>query len=163
MSPPAFSTPDLCDEYPGQVRVVEPLFRSYGGHSRFCGEIVTVKCFEDNSRVKDLVAQDGRGKVMVVDGGGSLRKALLGDLVAASAVSNGWAGFLVFGCIRDVEAIAVLALGVMALNAIPVKTEKRNLGDINVPVSFAGQTIKPGEYLYVDGSGIIVSNQKLII
>lgn len=161
-SPAVFSTPDLCDQYPERVRVLEALFRSYGGQPRFCGEVVTVKCFEDNSRVKELAAQDGRGKVMVVDGGGSLRKALLGDLIAESAVRNHWAGFLVFGCVRDVEAIAILPLGVVALNAVPLKTERRNLGEVNIPVSFAGQTIYPGEYLYVDGSGILVTGQNLL-
>lgn len=162
MSSIVFSTPDLCDQYPERVRVLDALFRSYGGQIRFTGEIVTVKCFEDNSRVKELAAQEGRGKVMVVDGGGSLRKALLGDLIAESAINNGWAGFLIFGCIRDVEVIAALSLGVVALNATPLKTERKNLGEVNVPVSFAGQTFHPGEYLYVDASGILVSETKLI-
>jgi regulator of ribonuclease activity A len=162
MNPAIFSTPDLCDMHPEQVRVLDPLFRSYGGHSCFGGEIVTVKCFEDNSRVKELAAQDGRGKVMVVDGGGSLRRALLGDLVAESAVRNGWAGFLIFGCVRDVAAIAALPLGIMALNACPVKTERKNIGDVNVPIAFAGQAFHPGEYIYADGSGILVSSQNLI-
>jgi len=157
-----FSTPDLCDQHSERVRVLEPIFRSYGGRPRFCGEIVTIKCFEDNSRVKELAAQDGRGKVMVVDGGGSLRRALLGDLIAESAVKNGWSGFVIFGCVRDVEVIATLALGVVALNAVPLKTERRNLGEINIPVSFASQTFHPGEYLYVDGSGILVADQNLL-
>jgi len=159
----AFTTPDLCDQYPEEVRVLEPLFRSYGGQSRFYGEIVTVKCFEDNSRVKELAAQEGRGKVMVVDGGGSLHKALLGDLIAESALNNGWAGFLIYGSLRDVEVMATFPLGVLALNAIPLKTERRNLGEINIPVSFAGQTFHPGQYLYADRSGILVADDNLLV
>jgi len=161
--PELISTPDLCDQHPGKVRVLEALFRSYGGQSRFYGEIVTVKCFEDNSRVKELAAENGRGKVMVVDGGGSLRKALLGDLIAETASKNHWAGFLIFGCVRDVEAIAALPLGVMALNAAPLKTERQNRGEVNIPVSFAGQTFHSGEFLYVDGSGILIANENFFV
>lgn len=162
ISPVIFSTPDLCDQHPERVRVLEALFQSYGGQPRFCGEIVTVKCFEDNSRVKELAAQDGQDRVMVVDGGGSLHKALLGDLIAGSALKNRWSGFLIFGCVRDVEVLATLSLGVMALNAVPLKTERRNLGEINIPVSFAGQTFHPGQYLYADRNGILVADQNLL-
>ncbi|HEY3700028.1 MAG TPA: ribonuclease E activity regulator RraA, partial [Spongiibacteraceae bacterium] len=108
------STPDLCDQFP-EVRVLTPMLRNYGGKSAFGGEIVTVKCFEDNSLVKEQLALPGGGKVLVVDGGGSLRRALLGDQIAASAVKNGWSGVLIYGCVRDVDAIAALDLGVQAL------------------------------------------------
>ena len=99
------STPDLCDSHTGSVSIVEPVFKNYGAKKSFGGEVVTIKCFEDNSRVKENAAVSGKGKVMVVDGGGSLNKALLGDLIAETALNNGWEGFIIYGCIRDVEPI----------------------------------------------------------
>lgn len=153
--------PDLCDQYPDQVRVLEPMFTSFGGRDNFCGEIVTVKCFEDNSLVKEQVALPGKGKVLVVDGGGSLRRALLGDMLAEQAVANGWEGLLIYGCIRDVVAIGQLDLGVQALDTHPLKTDKRGIGDLNVPLRFAGVDFRPGEYLYADLNGILVSAQAL--
>jgi regulator of ribonuclease activity A len=157
-----FSTPDLADQHPNQVRVLEPLFRNFGGKQNFYGQIVTVKCFEDNSRVKELAAQNGLGKVMVVDGGGSLKKALLGDLIATSAMQNGWEGLVIHGCIRDVDVISELNLGVKALNVIPLKTERKGLGEVNVTVQFAGQEILPGEWIYADNNGILLSSNKLV-
>ena len=156
-----YLTPDLCDEYPNQVQVLEPLFTNYGGRTSFGGEIVTIKCFEDNSLVKEQAGLDGRGKVMLVDGGGSLRKALLGDMIAENAVKHGWEGIIIYGCIRDVDAIAELDLGVQALNSIPLKTEKRGLGDLNVPVKFASVDIEPGQFVYADNNGIIISSVAL--
>lgn len=161
MKQKVFSTPDLCDAYPDHVRVLQPLFRSYGHKTRFYGRAVTVKCFEDNSRVKELAEADGRGKVMVVDGGGSLRKALMGDLIAAKAVENGWEGCIIYGCIRDVEMIANMVIGIKALNSIPLKTERKGEGEVAIPVTFAGQTIQPGQYIYADENGIIVSSVNL--
>lgn len=161
-TPPAFSTPDLCDSYPDQVRVLAPLLRNFGGLNRFCGSVVTVKCFEDNSLVKAQAALPGESRVLVVDGGGSLRKALLGDQIAAAAAANGWAGFIIYGAIRDVDAIAATPLGVQALGAIPLKTEKRGLGDLNVPVEFGGTTIRPGDYVYADNNGVIVTARALL-
>jgi len=152
-----FTTPDLCDAYSEQVSVLQPMFTSFGGRKTFAGEIVTVKCHEDNSLVKEHLGRPGAGCVMVVDGGGSLRRALLGDLLAASAVRNGWAGLLIYGCIRDVDAIASMDLGVQALAAIPLKTEKRGIGDFQIPVTFGGVTFRPGEYVYADNNGVIVS------
>lgn len=153
-------TPDLCDEYP-EVTVVEPGFNNYGGIKAFGGEIVTVKCFEDNSVVKEQVALPGEGRVMVVDGGGSRRAALLGDMLAEKAASNGWAGIIIYGCIRDVDVIGETQLGVQALATIPRKTEKRGIGDLNVPVTFHGVTFQPGHYVYADNNGIVVSNKPL--
>ncbi len=155
------STPDLCDAWPDRVQVVEPIFRNYGGHAAFGGPIVTVKCFEDNSLVRDQVKTPGRGRVLVVDGGASLRRALLGDRLAAAAADNGWAGIVIYGCIRDVDEIARTPVGVKALNAVPVKTEKRDIGDLNIPVTFGGVTFHPGDYLYADNNGIIVSDAPL--
>lgn len=156
------STPDLCDDNPELVRVCEPMFVNFGGREAFGGEIVTVKCHEDNSLVKEQASKPGSGKVMVVDGGGSLRRALLGDMVAADAVSNGWAGLIIYGCVRDVDALAELDIGVQALAAVPLKTEKRNIGDLNVAVSFGGITFVPGEYVYADNNGVIVSAKPLL-
>ncbi len=151
------STSDLSDSNPQFVNVVEPLFNNYGGRKSFHGEIVTVKCFEDNSLVKQTAETDGKGKVMVVDGGGSLRRALLGDLIAKDAENNGWEGFVIYGCIRDVDILQKIDLGVKALNTIPLKTEKKGVGDLNVPVSFGGVTFRPGEFIYADNNGILVS------
>ncbi len=154
-------TPDLCDEYPELVQVVEPMFNNYGGRESFGGEIVTVKCFEDNSIVKEQVATPGSGKVMVVDGGASMRAALLGDMLAEKAAENGWEGIIVYGCIRDVDVIMETELGVQALSTHPKKTDKRGLGDLNVPVTFGGVTFKPGDFIYADNNGVIVSPEKL--
>ncbi len=156
------STPDLCDAYENEVLVLEPIFNNYGGRGAFGGEVVTVKCFEDNSLVKEQLALPGNGRVLVVDGGGSLRRALLGDMIAESATKNGWSGVVIYGAIRDVDAMADLDLGVQALGAIPLKTEKRGIGDLNVPVRFAGVDISPGDYIYADNNGIIVSADSLI-
>jgi regulator of ribonuclease activity A len=155
------TTPDLCDAHPDEVRVADPIFRSYGGRDFFGGQIVTVRCFEDNSKVKELVATPGKGKILVVDGGGSLRRALLGDQLAQQAVANGWEGILINGCLRDVQIIATLDLGVQALASHPMKTEKRGIGDVDVAVSFAGLTFLPGEWLYADANGILVSSSAL--
>merc|ERR1712000_297772 len=119
-----YITPDLCDEYPDLVQVVEPMFTNYGGIESFGGEIVTVKCYEDNSKVKELVEQDGKGKVMVIDGGASMRKALMGDMIAEKAAKHGWEGAIIYGCIRDVDAIMETDLGVQALATVPLKTDK---------------------------------------
>lgn len=157
-----FSTPDLSDDHADIVRVLDSIFNNYGRQKSFYGEVVTVKCFEDNSLVKEQAAKDGKGKVMVVDGGGSLRKALLGDMIAENAMNNRWAGLVINGCIRDVDILAQLNLGIKALNTTPLKTEKRGIGDLNIPVTFAGQTIRPGEFIYADNNGIVVSAKKLI-
>ena len=151
-----YVTPDLCDAYPN-VDVAEPMFASFGGRDSFGGEIVTVKCHEDNSVVKAQVDQPGHGKVMVVDGGGSLRRALLGDMLAEKAAKNGWEGIIVYGCVRDVDVLAQTDLGIQALASHPMKTDKRDIGDLNVVVSFAGVTFRPGEFVYADNNGIIVS------
>jgi regulator of ribonuclease activity A len=155
-----YVTPDLCDAYP-DVAVVEPMFANFGGRDSFGGQIVTVKCFEDNSVVKAQVEQPGKGKVMVVDGGGSLRRAMLGDMLAARAADNGWEGIIIYGCVRDVDVLADINLGVQALGSHPMKTEKRNIGDLNVEVTFGGVTFRPGEYVYADNNGIIVATHEL--
>ncbi len=155
-----FITPDLCDAYP-EVEVLEPMFNNYGGKESFGGEVVTIKCHEDNSLVKENVDKPGHGKVMVVDGGGSLRNALLGDMLAEKAAKNGWEGLVINGCIRDVDVIMETPLGVQALATNPRKTEKKGIGEMNVPVKFAGVHIAPGMFIYADNNGIIVSEKAL--
>ena len=157
----SWTTPDLCDQFP-DVQVAEPVFRSYGGNLAFAGQAVTVKCVDDNSRVRELATTPGECRVLVVDGGGSLRRALLGDQIAANAVKHGWAGFLIFGCVRDVDALAALPLGVQALASHPMKTEKRGLGDVGVPLAFAGLSITPGDWIYADANGVIVAKAPLL-
>jgi regulator of ribonuclease activity A len=156
------STPDLCDAHEGHIDVIELPFRNYGGQTAFSGEIVTVKCFEDNSRVKELLNTPGAGRVLVVDGGGSLRKALLGDMIAESAVKNGWSGVVVYGAIRDVDAIAASDLGVQALGSTPLKTERKGLGEVGLPLRLAGIVVKPGAFLYADNNGVIVADHSLL-
>jgi regulator of ribonuclease activity A len=156
------STPDLCDQYPDLIQVVEPMFSNYGGRERFGGEIVTVKCFEDNSCVKRLVGTEGHGRVMVVDGGGSMRRACLGDMLAEKASVNGWSGLVIYGCIRDVDEIMATDIGVQALGTHPMKTDKKDIGETGISVRFGGVTFNPGDYLYADNNGIVVASQQLL-
>lgn len=153
--------PELCDQFPELVQVVEPMFANFGGRERFGGEIVTLKAFEDNSLVREQVALPGEGKVLVVDGGGSMRRAMLGDMLAEKATKNGWEGIIIYGCIRDVNAIGELDLGVQSLGTHPMKTEKKGLGELNVEVTFGGVTFRPGDYVYADNNGVLVSPEKL--
>ena len=156
-----YVTPDLCDAYPDLVQVLEPMFSNFGGRDSFGGQIVTIKCFEDNSRVKEQVELDGKGKVLVVDGGGSLRRALLGDMLAEKAARNGWEGLVIYGCVRDVDVLIQTNVGVQALASHPMKTDRRGIGELNVPVTFAGVTFRPGEYVYADYNGVLVSPSPL--
>lgn len=156
------STPDLCDAYADHVQVVIGLnWQSYGARKAFNGLVVTIKCFEDNSRLKELVGQPGEGRVLVVDGGGSLRHALIGDLLAAKAHDNGWAGVVIYGACRDVEVLADIDVGVLALGAVPIKSVRRGEGQVDVELSFGGATIHPGDHLYADVNGVIVSDRIL--
>jgi len=158
-----FKTADLFDDYGDQVRVCDPIFRDFGGHARFYGSIATVKCFEDNSLIKAALGEPGEGRVLVVDASGSLRCAMLGDLIAASAVEHGWRGAVLYGCVRDTVGLAGMALGVKALAANPRKSEKRGEGQRDIPVSFAGVRFRPGDHIYCDEDGILVSAEALEI
>lgn len=157
------STPDLCDAYGDNVQVADPIFRHYGGIENFYGEIATVKCFEDNSKVGESLRCKGDGKVLVVDGGASIRRSLLGDKLVRMALDNGWKGIIVYGYIRDLEDIAAMDIGVMAMGSIPRKTEKRGEGRTGVNLQFAGLSCKPGNYVYADRTGIIVSSEALAL
>jgi regulator of ribonuclease activity A len=159
----AFATCDLCDVYKndtsGQFRVLPPVFQDYGGKASFAGPAATVQCFEDNSLVKAAVESPGQGRVLVVDGGGSVRKALVGGNLAAAAARNGWAGVLVHGAVRDVAELRATALGIRALALIPMPTEKRNQGRADLEVVIAGVVVRPGDWVYADADGIVVSDQ----
>jgi regulator of ribonuclease activity A len=162
----SFKTPDLCDQFETElgktVRVVAPMFQRYGARTTFSGEIVTLKIFEDNTLVREIFNENGRGKVLVIDGGGSLRCALVGDQLAILAQKNGWEGVVVYGCIRDSGDINGIDIGVRALNTHPQKTVKKGIGDRNLPLTFGGATFNPGEYLYADEDGILVATTPLI-
>lgn len=155
-------TTDICDEFPDAVMVAEPIFTHYGKRKRFHGPATTIKVYEDNVLVRSALEEAGNGRVLVVDSGGSLRRALLGDILAGMAADNGWAGVIVNGCIRDSAAIATIDVGVMALATMPLKSGKRGDGETGVSVSFAGITIRPGEYLYADEDGLLLSRRELI-
>lgn len=155
-------TADLCDKYSDNLLIAEPIgFNDFGGNIGFYGKIHTVKCFENNHFVRAALEQDGAGKVLVVDGGGSMRCALLGDMLGELAVKNNWNGVVVYGCIRDSAAMAKLPLGVKALDTHPLKSVKKNEGEENIVVHFAGIDFTPGHYVYADGDGIIVSEKEL--
>ena len=157
------STPDLSDRFDQKVDIVEPLFKHYGALKQGYGQITTIACFEDNSLVAEQVKSPGEGRVLVIDGRGSLRCSLLGDQLAEAAIDNGWTAILINGCIRDVEIIAPMGLIVMALASIPRKTVKSGKGSLNVPVSFAGVTFHPEHYLFIDETGILVAENNLLI
>jgi len=156
-----YNTSELCDLYADMIDVVEPLFASYGGRRSFGGQIQTVKCFEDNGLVRQLLAEPGVGKVLLIDGGGSARRALLDAELVSQAASNGWEGIVCYGSVRDVDTLEDFDIGVHAVNAIPVGADDQGFGEVDVPVNFAGVTFLPGDHLYADGTGIILSPEAL--
>ena len=157
-----FKTADLYDAHAAEVSVAQPLLRHYGGRRVFCGQILTVQVFEDNLLVRQtLDTVDGRGKVLVVDGGASLRVALVGDRLAQIAVRQGWEGIVVNGCIRDSAECAGFDLGLMALATIPVRPQMKGHGESGFPVAVAGVKFSPGEWLYADEDGILTSARAL--
>ena len=155
-------TADLYDQYADRVQVAIPLFRDFGGKKRFCGPVTTLKVYEDNSLVRDTLEQDGNGHVLVVDGGGSLRCALVGDNLARLGKDNHWEGIIISGCIRDSAVIATIDIGVKALATNPTKSVKKGEGEKDVPVEMAGMVIRPNDFIYADEDGILVSNEKLL-
>jgi regulator of ribonuclease activity A len=157
----SFATTDLSDKYPDVVQVADPIFRDYGGVTDFHGPAKTLKLFEDNTLVRSSLEQAGAGRVLVVDGGGSLRCALVGDQLGELAVKNGWAGILVYGCIRDSAVIATQSVGVKAMATHPRKSLKKGVGEEELTVSFAGLTVSPGDWVYADADGVLVSGEAL--
>ncbi len=149
-------TCDLYDEHLDAARVLTIPLINLGGAGEFCGTAVTVKCFEDNSRIKELVAQDGGGKVMLVDGGGSLRCALVGDVLAGEAQRNGWAGVIVYGGVRDKAALRGLELGVMAVGVTPRKSVRRGEGQVGIPIQLGDIWCRPGDIVFADEDGVLL-------
>jgi len=151
---------DLCDRHKastdGTFRVLPPVFREFGGRAAFAGRVVTVKCFEDNTSVKALLEGPGEGRVLVVDGAGSLRRALIGGNIGAAAARNGWAGVVVDGCVRDVAELAACDVGIRALAAMPLPTDRRQAGLVDVPVQVQGVWVRPGDWLCADADGIVI-------
>jgi regulator of ribonuclease activity A len=154
------STCDLCDDHKadsgGEFRVLPPVFRSYGGRRAFAGRVSTVKAFEDNSALKAAVESPGHGRVLVVDGAGSLRRAMLGGNLATAAARNGWAGIVIDGAVRDVAELAATDLGILALGHVPMPTVRQGAGQAEVPVQLQGVWVRPGEQLVADTDGVVV-------
>ncbi len=158
------ATCDLCDQHKadrsGRFRVLPPAFKAYGGRAHFGGPVVTVKCFEDNTVVKAVLETPGEGRVLVVDGGGSLRRALVGGNIAAAAARNGWAGVVIDGCVRDLAELNARDVGIRALGLMPLPTERRGEGQRDLPVQIQGVTVSPGDWLYADDDGIVVMPER---
>lgn len=157
-----FKTADLCDEYSKELLVCQQEFKSYGKTRRFSGPISTVRVFEDNVLVKEALESVPEGNVLVVDGGGSKRCALMGDRLGEIAQSRNLAGVIIYGCVRDTVALGELDTGILALGSHPLKSKKEGKGDRNIPVTFGGIDWKPGDYVYADEDGVIVAARSLI-
>jgi len=157
-----FKTADLCDAHAGKVQVVHPGLSNFGGRVRFCGEIVTIRAMGDFSRVRDQVRSAGAGKVLVVDNDASMQVAMLGDLLAAAGLQNGWEGAVINGCIRDAAEIIGMDIGVKALASVPARGSRADLGELNVELNFLDAVFRPGDFLYSDEDGILLSAQVLL-
>ncbi|MEE2001958.1 ribonuclease E activity regulator RraA [Alkalimonas sp. MEB108] len=158
-----YNTSELSDLYADSIDVVEPIFSNYGGRRSFGGQVRTIKCFEDNGLIRQVLAEPGVGKVLLIDGGGSTRRALLDADLVSLANSQGWEGIVCYGCVRDVDALEDFDVGVQAINAIPVGADDKGFGELDVPVNFAGVTFLPDDHLYADNTGIILSPDPLDI
>jgi regulator of ribonuclease activity A len=156
-----YNTSELCDLFTDSVDVVEPIFASYGGRISFGGEITTIKCYEDKGLVDRVLAENGEGKVLLIDGGGSLRRALLDAKMAQLAVDNEWEGIVCYGSVREIDALEELDIGIFAVGTIPVLADDEQTGDIDLAVNFAGVTFLPEDHLYADSTGIILSPEPL--
>lgn len=159
-----FKTADLCDRYADTeyFQIAEPIFRAYGAHQTFYGQVTTLKVFEDNSLVRQALEEKVENRVLVVDGGGSHRCALLGDNLAGIGIENSWRGIIVYGCIRDSAQIHAMPIGIRALHTHPLRSRKRGIGNKNILITFAGVNFKTDDYVYVDEDGIIVARKQLI-
>ena len=157
------ATCDLCDAHKadtdGAFRVLPPVFRDFGRRTRFQGSVSTVRCFEDNSMLKAAVESSGEGRVLVVDGAGSLKRALLGGNLGAAAAQNGWAGLVIDGAVRDVAELALCDLGIRALAPVPMPTERRQQGQRDVVLQLRGVWVRPGDWLYADADGIVLMSK----
>lgn len=158
-----YNTSELCDLFADSVDVVEPMFVSYGGRSSFGGQLVTVKCYEDKGIIESTLQQNGAGKVLLIDGGGSLRRALIDLPLAELALDNEWEGIICYGSVRDVDALEDLELGIQAVASIPVGAPAEGLGEVDIPVNFGGVTFLPEDHVYADSTGVILSPEPLDI
>ncbi|MDN3608389.1 ribonuclease E activity regulator RraA [Vibrio ostreicida] len=156
-----YNTSALCDIYSEQVDVVEPMLSNFGGSASFAGQITTVKCFEDNGLIREILEQDGVGRVLLIDGGGSLRRALIDAELASLAEENEWEGMVIYGCVREVDDLEDMSIGIQALAAIPVGATYQAIGEVDIPVNFGGVTFLPEDYLYADNTGVILSPEPL--
>lgn len=154
-------TADLCDAHGDQLQVAEAIFHSYGGRSGFHGVISTLKVVHDYGLIRSTLESPGRGLVLVVDGGGSTKRALLGDTFAKIGQQNGWAGVVIFGAIRDSAELATVDFGVKALATCPMRGDSKGIGHSEVVLRFANISFSPGQYLYADEDGIIVAPKPL--
>jgi regulator of ribonuclease activity A len=157
------ATADLCDVHSDKLSIVAPMFLAYGGRADFFGQIRTLKVYEDNALVRQTLSAPGNGNVLVVDGGGSLRCALVGDQLALLAVQNNWTGVIVYGCVRDSVAMKSMDVGIRALNTHPLRSLRKGIGESDIPVSFGGVKFTPGQWLYSDADGIVVSSEALTL
>ena len=154
-------TSELCDLYAEQVDVVEPIFSSFGGVSNFYGKVTTVKCFESNGLIAEVFEENGEGRVLVIDGGGAVRRGLIDAELAQLAVDNGWEGIIVYGAVRQIQQLENLDIGIHALAPIPVSADESSAGESDIPVNFGGVTFFPEDYIYADLTGIILSQEPL--
>ncbi len=157
----AFATADLCDAHSDKVNIVAPMFMSFGAQTAFAGQIRTLKVFEDNALIRRTLSASGDGNVLVVDGGGSMRCALVGDQLALLAQQNNWSGVIVYGCVRDSMELNAIKVGIRALNTHPLRSLRQGTGDADIPVVFGGVKFMPGHWLYADGDGIVVAAEAL--
>ncbi|MBL4829837.1 MAG: ribonuclease E activity regulator RraA [Aliivibrio sp.] len=156
-----YNTSELCDIYLDQVDVVEPMFTSFGGRSSFAGIVSSIKCFEDNGIINTILEQNGEGRVLLIDGGGSLRRALIDANIATLAADNDWEGLIVYGSVREVDELDQIDIGIQALASIPVGATQSEVGEVDVAVNFGGVTFIPEDYIYADTTGIILSQEAL--
>jgi regulator of ribonuclease activity A len=166
MTKTSFATCDLCDAHEedtsGAFRVLPPVFRDFGASSRFSGPVATARCPEDNSRIREAVNSPGGGRVLVVEGGGSVRRALVGGNLAAAAAKNGWAGIVVDGAVRDAAELVAAGIGIKALALMPLRSVKRGEGQRDLAVDIQGVPVRPGDWLYADEDGIVISSAPLL-
>lgn len=156
----AFTTPDLSDAHPEALSLAFQ-FRQFGQRACFAGPVSTIACHADNSRVAEAVKEPGHGRVLLIDGQGALHRSLLGDRLAQLAADNGWSGVVVIGAIRDVEVIEAIDIGVQALGVCPVKTDKRGVGDRDIPLMLREVMVSPGDWLYADRNGVLISRTSI--
>ena len=158
-----YSTSDLCDHFADVVDVLEPMFINFGGQSSFSGRITTLKCFENNEQIQDVLQQDGTGRVLLIDGGGSTRRALIDIDLAELAAENNWQGIVVYGAVRHVDELEECDLGIQAIASIPVAADSSGSGEVGVPVNFAGVSFYDDDFIYADSTGIIISAEELLL